>query len=89
MTTSEDGEVLVDAMAEYVANYEFYGDGGFYTPNKSERVLIEDALGGFIATQDDPLLAALRAIQACYPQNSNAHRIATEAIAKAQCAAHD
>jgi hypothetical protein len=39
---------LVERIAGYVANYEFRGDGGDYTPNEAERAMLEDALNGFI-----------------------------------------
>jgi hypothetical protein len=39
---------MTDRVADYVDNYEFRGDDGDYAPNDSERVLLEDALNGFV-----------------------------------------
>lgn len=41
-----------DSVAEYVREYEFRGDGGDYTPTEGERLLIEDALHGFLADHE-------------------------------------
>lgn len=39
-------------LREYLADYEFRGDNGDYTPNEQERTLIEDALRGWLAEEE-------------------------------------
>jgi hypothetical protein len=77
-------QMLAGKVADYVANYEFRGDEGDHAPSDGERALIEDAIQGFLADSVDPklqrLCEALRAIRAGYPSNSNAARIANEAL---------
>lgn len=46
-----------------------------------------ERIAEFRAAFQAELLEALEAIKACYPQNSNAHKIASAAIAKARGAA--
>ena len=36
-------------VREYVGSYELRGDNGDYTPNERERLMIEDAIQGYIA----------------------------------------
>jgi len=46
MTTPRDAALSV---SEFLADYEFRGDGGDYTPTEGERLLIEDAIHGYIS----------------------------------------
>jgi hypothetical protein len=41
---------ISDAVREYVNQYEFRGDEGDYTPTEAERVMLEDAICGFLFT---------------------------------------
>ena len=43
----------------YVADYEFRGDGD-YTPNETEKLLIEDAVAGAIGDLHEKLLSVLQ-----------------------------
>ncbi|AXQ68230.1 hypothetical protein HOT99_gp026 [Caulobacter phage CcrBL10] len=38
-----------NGVHDYLEGYEFRGDAGDYTPTEQEKVLLEDALHGFIA----------------------------------------
>ena len=40
---------LSESVNSYAANYEFRGDSGDYTPTDGERVMIEDAIEGFLS----------------------------------------
>lgn len=48
-----------DRLTEYLDGYEWRGDDGDYTPNEHERLLIEDALRGWIS--EEHLIAQARA----------------------------
>ena len=41
-------------VSEFVNEYEFRGDAD-YTPNDHEKTLIEDAIHGWIASQEEAL----------------------------------
>jgi hypothetical protein len=43
------GEVLDHKVAAFVADYEFRGDDGDFTPNDWTKAIIEDAIHGFLA----------------------------------------
>lgn len=43
---------LEQIIDEYIANYEFRGDGGDYAPNERERFLMKDAFMGLLADDD-------------------------------------
>ncbi|KAB2676750.1 hypothetical protein F9K85_09650 [Brucella tritici] len=44
-----DDAALSASVNSYAANYEFRGDNGDYTPTDVERVMIEDAIEGFLS----------------------------------------
>ena len=39
------------AVDEYIEEYELYADSGVYTPNDTERFLIEDCVAGLLAVR--------------------------------------
>ncbi len=47
-THSVQRQVSCDFITDYLDGYELRGDEGDYTPTENERLLIEDALRGFI-----------------------------------------
>lgn len=46
--SAANSEALAENVSAFVAEYEFRG-GGDYTPNEGERILIEDAIHGFLS----------------------------------------
>ena len=57
MTDTNDAAALIGAfdVEDYVAGYEFRGDGGDYMPNDQDRSLLIDAIHGAIGEMQDNL----------------------------------
>jgi len=62
----------MERLNAYIADYEFRGDTA-YRPTDNERALIEDALHGWLAEEED--LAAARQIAALTQPNGAGARI--------------
>lgn len=47
------------SVHQFASEYEFRGDGGDHVPTDGERAMIEDAIGGYLAARQDPVVEAL------------------------------